>query len=154
MNKLSKVVPAMYFVAAVLIVIPVFDAITSVYPFYPGNAQWRFAIVGLLSNALLLPTIGLLMAVVIAVSQEHERMVRWLRFLCWGLTGVMAVILLMFMLDTAQSKSAIQPQMLMGYYVATATAMCKLLVAGIALVLFARGCSMGEVTGRAVPFRR
>lgn len=154
MNNISKVVPALYFVAAVLVVIPVFDAATSVWPFHIANTQWRFAIVGLLSNALLLPMIGTLMTVAVAVIEEHERTIRILRIACWALVGLMGIVVVMFMLDTVQSKSAIVPAMMTGFYVATMTAMVKLLVAGFALALLARACGGVQPTARAIPFRK
>jgi hypothetical protein len=144
----------MYFVAIILIVIPVFDAATSVWPFHIGNPQWRFAIVGLLSNALLLPMIGGLMAVTIAVSLDHERAQRYMKIGGWVLVGVMALVMVTFVLDTVQSRSAIRPEMMLGYYVATGTAMAKLIVAELALVLLARACGDSEPVGRAIPFRK
>ena len=154
MNRVSKVVPALYFVAIVLIVIPVFDAATSVYPFHLANSQWRFAIIGLLSNALLLPTIGMLMAVLVAVTQEHDRTIRMLKITNWVLAVLMGLTVATFMLDTVQSKTAIRPEMLTGYYVASLTALVKLVMAVACLGLFARGCGGGQTTSRAIPFRK
>ena len=154
MNRISKLAPVMYFVAIVLVVIPVFDAATSVWPFHIANAQWRFAIVGLLSNALLLPMIGAVMAVTIAVVQEHERTQKYLGIASWVLAALMIVTLVTFGLDTLQSKAAIRPEMLTSYYAATSTAMIKLAVAEVALILIARACRETEPVGRAIPFRK
>jgi hypothetical protein len=140
MNSNRQLIPSLYFVAFVLIVIPVFDAATSVYPFHFGYSQWRFGIFGLLSNALLLPTIGMLLAVVTAVTQRHVRTQRTLGIACWVLAVVLVGVALTFCLDAAQSRKGIKPVMALSFFVASMTAVAKLLVGAASLAVFARAC--------------
>ena len=138
MHNTRQLIPALYFTALVLILIPVFDAGTSVYPWHFGYSQWRYAAVGLLSNALLLPTLGVLLATVVAVSQEHKRTRRVLTALCWICAIALFLSILMFALDTAQSRKSIVSSMYFAFVVASLTAAAKMGVGAVSLIIFAR----------------
>src|SRR3954467_63008 len=62
-----------YLVAFALIVIPPFDTIMQLMPLRPGDPRWRFGAFGLLSNAMMIPLVGLLLAFVAATIFEHVR---------------------------------------------------------------------------------
>ncbi len=137
-NATRPLAAAAYFVAFLLIVIPVFDALMSVAPFHPGTAQWRFAAVGLLSNALMIPSVGMLFAVVTAVTLDHVGAKRAIRVFSWIMVPVLAAAIGFFALDSMQTRAAVRPEMQLSFLVASITAVCKLLLGIGAIVLFAR----------------
>ena len=49
---------ATYFIALLLVVLPVLDFATNVWPFQPGLAVWRYGSVGLFSGYMLTPLLG------------------------------------------------------------------------------------------------
>lgn len=135
-----------YFVAFLLIFIPFFDALMSVAPFHPGAAQWRFAAVGLLSNALMIPCIGVLIAVVTAVTMDHVGAKRAIRIISWIVVPVLLMAIGFFALDSMQTRSAVRAELQLSFLVASVTAVCKLLLGIVAFVLFAR--ASGTVSRR------
>jgi hypothetical protein len=137
-NATRQLAPAAYFVAFLLIVIPLFDALMSVAPFHVEAAQWRFAAVGLLSNALMIPSVGVLFAVVTAVTLDHVGAKRAIQVLSWIMVPVLMAAIGFFALDSMQTRAAVRPEMQLSFLVASITAVCKLLLGIVAMVLFAR----------------
>lgn len=127
-----------YFVAFLLVAIPLFDALMSVAPFHPRAAQWRFAMVGLLSNALMIPSVGVLLAVIAAVTLDDAGAKRAIRVLSWITVPVLVAAIGFFALDSLQTRAAVRPELQLSFLVASVTAICKLLLGIIAFVLFAR----------------
>jgi hypothetical protein len=142
MNSFRQVAPGAYLVAFLLFFIPFFDATMSVAPWQWGNPQWRFGAIGLLSNALMLPASGALIAVGTAVALGHLRTQRILGIASWLLVALVFVGAVMFALDAVQTKSQIRPEMMLSYRVGTLTATCKLVLGMIAFALLGRGCRM------------
>jgi hypothetical protein len=135
-----QLAPSAYIVAFLLFAIPFFDAAMSVAPWHFGNSQWRFGAVGLLSNALMIPAAGALIAVVTAVSQGHFRVRDLLGLASWVMAAVVLASLAIFSLDTVQTRAAINPEMIFSYKVASLTACIKLLLGMVTFVLLARAC--------------
>jgi hypothetical protein len=144
-NAVQQVAAAAYFVALLLIAIPIFDALMSVAPFHLASARWRFAAVGLLSNALMIPAVGVLFAVVTAVMLDHVGTKRAIQALSWGMVVVLIASIGFFGLDSMQTRSAVRPEMHLSFLVASDTAVCKLLLGVIAFVLFGRTCRTSSV---------
>lgn len=145
----SRLAPCAYLVAFLLIAIPMFDASMSVAPWHLGSAQWRFGAVGLLSNALMIPAAGALIAVVTAVLCNHVVTLRVLRVLTWIACATVVLSLALFVLDALQTRASIRPDMTMSYQVASLTAACKLLLGAITFALFARACRQNPDGTRA-----
>jgi hypothetical protein len=126
-----------YVVAFALIVIPMFDAATSVLPLRFGESRWRYGTIGLLSNSLLIPMAGVLVAFAIANAYGHRKTLRTLG----GISALSAVMCLAaivtFALDALQSQSGIVPAAHQAYIVASSTAAIKLLLGAIAFTFFA-----------------
>jgi hypothetical protein len=159
MSNSRQLAPCAYFVASMLVAIPVFDASMSLVPFHLGTAQWRFAAVGLFSNALMIPASGVLIAVATAVTLGHVRVQRVLAVACWIVAAVLVVALVGFSLDALQTRSAVQPAMYLSFAVASVTAAAKLALGAVAFVLFARACrpprrSRGSVSVPQTPLLR
>jgi hypothetical protein len=140
MNNYRHLAPGAYLVALLLFVIPFFDAIMSVVPTHFGNTQWRFAVIGLLSNALMLPASGALVAVATAAVLNHARLQRVFGILLWLLVVIVMVSAVTFSLDAIQSRPAIKPDMLLSYQVASTTALAKLVLGAITFAFLAAGC--------------
>jgi hypothetical protein len=145
-----RLAPCLYLVAFILIVVPLFDATMSTAPFRPGNVQWRFGAVGLLSSTLLTPGLGFLLAVVTAVTLQHVLMQRILAILSWVAVAAVLALLVLFTLDALQTRPMVRPEMRTAYIVASATAAGKLLLWTITFVVFGRACRVPRAMWRNV----
>ena len=72
MNNYRSLAPGAYVVAFLLFFIPFFDASLSLAPWNLASSQWRFGAFGLLSNALMLPAAGTLIAVATAIAAPDD----------------------------------------------------------------------------------
>lgn len=63
---------AAYLLAAYLIVVPLAETALAVSPPGPGDPSWRFGALGLLSQALMTPLVGLVLAVGVALAHRHR----------------------------------------------------------------------------------
>lgn len=145
-----QLAPSAYVVAFALVFIPLFDATMSLAPFRPGAPQWRFGAVGLLSNALMIPAIGILIAVTTAVVLGHERAQRVFSILCWLAVAILVAALAAFSLDALQTRASVQPAMRLSFMVASATAAAKLLLGAMTFALLARGSRLTRRKPRTV----
>jgi hypothetical protein len=145
MNNYRSLAPGAYLVAFLLFFIPFFDASLSLAPWNLASSQWRFGAFGLLSNALMLPAAGTLIAVATAIAAGQVRTVRVLSVLCWVAVVVLVVSTVLFSLDAMQSRRMIRPEMALSYYVASGTAMGKLVLGVLAFALLARGSRLERV---------
>ncbi|MEO7455454.1 MAG: hypothetical protein ABIY52_04280 [Gemmatimonadaceae bacterium] len=143
MNNHRQLAPAAYLVAALLVFIPLYDAATSLYPFNVASSQWRFGAFGLLSNALMLPASGALIAVAAAAAFMQPRMLRFLGIVSWVAVVVIVLSMVLFALDAVQSRRLIRADMQLSYMVATATALVKLVLGALGFALLARGTRPG-----------
>jgi hypothetical protein len=125
-----KLAPAGYACAALLMVIPIVEALAAGYPWDLGSAQWRFGAAGLLSRALLIPCLGLCLAAGVAAVMHHRRTLRTVSLLA-GLGCLSLVILAgMFALDAMQSSSLAQGEIRATFWLASANALVKYLAIG------------------------
>jgi hypothetical protein len=145
-----QLAPAAYLVAFALVFIPLFDAAMSLVPFRLGAAAWRFGAVGLLSNALMIPAIGVLIALTTAVVLGHERTQRVFSILCWITAAILLAALVAFSLDALQTRASVQPAMKLSFAVASATAAAKLLLGSVTFALFARGSRLSRRKARPI----
>lgn len=148
MNNYRQLAPGAYLVAFLLFFIPLFDASLSLAPWHIESSQWRFGAFGLLSNALMLPAAGALVAVAAAVAAAQVRMTKVLAILCWITVVVLAVSTVLFALDAMQSRRMIRPEMSLSYYVASATALGKLVLGLLSFLFLARGSRLDRSSTR------
>src|SRR5438105_4643252 len=117
-----------YVLAATLIALPIFDATMAIRPFHLGEARWRFGAVGILTNALMLPTAGFVIAGFVAQSQEHRRFLRFLGALSL-LVGVVCVLAMgAFALDALQSAGTVRTEVKIPLAIATVAGLVKLIL--------------------------
>ncbi|MEP6731136.1 MAG: hypothetical protein ABJE10_10885 [bacterium] len=139
MNSYRRLAPGAYVVAFLLFFIPFFDASLSLAPWHVGSSQWRFGAFGLLSNALMLPAAGALIAVATGIAAGQMRVLRVLSMIGWLMVAILVVSTVLFALDATQSRLLINPAMELSYYVASGTALAKLLLGMLSFALLARG---------------
>src|SRR5258705_528621 len=93
----------------------------SLYPWRPSDAHWRFGAVGMLSNALLIPTAGLLVALATALVLNHTMLQRAIGVVGLVVAGLCVVALAMFALDSIQTRAAVPPEMRLSFNLAALT---------------------------------
>lgn len=98
---------ALYLVAALLVVTPLLDVLSNVWPLAIGDLRWRYGTVGLLSGFLLTSLLGMALAVLTAVVLRQRRVLSVLSVL----NLVAAVTLLaaagLFVLDVLQVRGTV-----------------------------------------------
>jgi hypothetical protein len=134
-----------YLVSASMIAIPIVDAATTLYPWRPSDAHWRFGAVGMLSNALLIPTAGLLVALATALVLNQTTLRRTIGVAGFVVAGLCVVALAMFALDSIQTRAAVRPEMRLSFNVASLTAAAKTLLAAVTYFAFGMAAARSAV---------
>ncbi len=129
----EALVAPLYFVALLLVLTPVMDFATSVLPLRVSNIEWRFASVGLLSGFLLTPVLGIVLAILIAGWSGHEKFQRVIAIVNLASVAVFALLLVFFLLDILQLRSAVQAEAKTAFEGAAIKAVAKYLCVMFAL---------------------
>ena len=137
----------MYVVAIALIVLPILDFIFSVPPAEFSQVQWRFAAFGLLSGVVLMPLIGLALAVVVAGFLRQFHVVRILVVLCLTIAVFLIAVSLGFVLDALQLRGTVPQDGQAAFNSAWIRALSKLAVTALILVY------LGWRARRMIPVR-
>jgi hypothetical protein len=125
-----------YFVAFALTCIPPFDALMQALPFRIHDPRWRFGAFGLLSNAMMIPVTGLLIAFVAAALFEHRVLQRTLGILALAFAVITAGALIIFGLDALQVRQQVATPMQLAFRVASTTAVTKSILGILTLGAF------------------
>lgn len=135
LNSRNLSLPA-YLVAIAMILIPLADSFTTLFPWNVGDSRWRFGAVGLISNALMIPLAGLLVAVTVAWFREQRFVLRAIGVL--GFLGALLCVLALvsFALDALQTRAQVRSEMRLSFDVASITAAVKMVLAGATLTAF------------------
>ncbi len=149
-DPLGKVLRAMYGVAAILVLAPLMDLSTRVWPVHPGSPNWRFGTSGLFASALLLPLLGLAVALGTAAALRHRRTLRVLSLGAYVAAIGMLFGAGLFALDFLQLRGNVEPTMLGRYDVASVKAGVLLLLAVVVTAWLGAG---GWRAARAVSRR-
>lgn len=136
MDNYPRLAPVAYAIALLLIAIPIFDGSMSVAPFHLGNAQWRFGFFGVLSNALLIPTVGVLIAVAASLTYEHEGLQKVLWLASWLMALLLLVSMVTFTFDALQTRAHVRQDIQTSFMVASVTALFKLFASAVVFALF------------------
>jgi len=124
-----------YLVAFSLAILPPMDQLIQVFPLRLGDPRWRFGAFGLLSNSLLLPTVGILVALVVATVFEHRRFRRILGVAALALVLVLAAGWVVFALDVLQVRNTVSAQAVRAFVAASVGAAMKSLFAMLCLTV-------------------
>jgi hypothetical protein len=130
---LKRLAAPAYFVAALLVVLPILDFLTNVWPPQPGHAVWRYGSAGLFTGFVLTPLLGVLVALGVAAVAEHGRALTVL-----GITSVVVAVLFvlltgLFVLDGLQVRASVPPQSKVRFELGIWRAVVKYLVVAGAL---------------------
>jgi len=151
MTQPRQLVTPGYLVAFTLLLVPPFDAIMQVLPLRLHEARWRFGAFGLMSNAMMLPMIGLVVAFAIAAYFEHRRFQRVLGVIAFAIAGITVIALAAFLLDALQVRRDVNPKASLAFTVATATAVGKSILGVITLGAFGFAGFRGPKSTRHEP---
>lgn len=137
----------LYLFGLVLLLAPLSDLISTVWPLMPGELPWRYGFLGLSAGYIHTPMLGL----TIALATAHwEGNTTALRFLGYA-TGVVAVLLLVvmgvFMLDLLQMRGLRAAEAQRGVLIGGLLQEAKYGTA--VLVLLALGVGSVKTAGRA-----
>lgn len=138
MNNYRQLAPAAYFVAAALVVFPLYDSSVTLMPWTLGSAQWRFGAIGVLSNTLMIVCLGAFIAVGAAILSSQPRARRVLGAASWVLAVLLLVSMTAFAMDAVQARRQIRADLLTPYRLASITAEVKLLMGLLALAMLGR----------------
>ncbi len=127
-----------YLLAALLVIIPLFDLTMQVWPLRLSDERWRFGAVGSLSSLLLVPMLGLLIAIAIATFADGRRVKRIVGVICAVLAVLLAVMSVLFILDYFQVRTIVNPKFQHATAVATVSALGKNVLSIITLALLSR----------------
>jgi hypothetical protein len=128
-----RIVWPSYLIAFSLSIIPPIDALMQTLPMRFGDPRWRWGAFGLMSNAMMIPMIGLLIAFVVATVFEHHLFRRILGVFTAILALGTLIGLGLFALDTLQLHKQVQERGLLAFRVAALTATTKAVVGMLTL---------------------
>jgi hypothetical protein len=94
-------------VAILFIALPIVDTLSQVLPLVPGNAGWRYGVVGLGSNYLVSVLFGMLLWSYLEGLQLHRRTLRALAVVNGVVAVLMVLVALGFLLDAAQVRATL-----------------------------------------------
>lgn len=102
-------VPALYPVAALLAISPLAEIFGAARGAHPDDAAWRFGIVGLGFDSIVLQTLGLALALGVAAWLGHRRVLRFV-----SVTALLCAVMVVagiarFLLDFSQVQTVVAP---------------------------------------------
>ncbi|MEP6618273.1 MAG: hypothetical protein ABJE47_03115 [bacterium] len=145
MDNYPRLAPVAYVIAFLLVIVPLFDSIMGVAPLHLGNAQWRFGAFGMLSNSLVFPFVGLLIAVAVSMAFEHEGMQKFLWVTCWLAAVVLVLSVIFFALDSVQTRTHIRADIQTSFEIASWTALVKLFLGAVVFGMMGWAIPGGEL---------
>ena len=126
-----------YLILGIAMVLPLLDLLVSVMPLRPSTVVWRFGAVGLLSSAIGAPLLILFFTYVLAYLSGDKKVV----VMCAVLAGLIALLMIAgagtFALDALQMKRRVQEAAQSRFLLASAQAMVKLGLQGLASLVLA-----------------
>ena len=131
-DRLASLAGPAYCVAALLVVTPLGDFASGVWPWRATALDWRFASSGLLSGFLLTPLLGALIAISVAAARGSSRLLRLFGIVTLGAGAICAVVLMGFMLDAVQLRSSIPAEQRRSFMDASVKAFLKYVMASAA----------------------
>jgi hypothetical protein len=138
METTKPLARAGYLLAAALVIIPIVDSALPLLPLRLGDERWRWGVVGQLSNVMLVPLIGLFLAIVLAQFTDARRVKRFLGIVAGILALLLAVMSVSFVLDYFQVRSLAKPNAQHAMGVMSTAAFIKNLLSIIVLALLSR----------------
>jgi hypothetical protein len=141
-----------YLVAALMVVIPLFDEISRLVPVQGGDAAWRFRFVGSIAGITLVPLTGLLVGLCCAVFAGGRLSRRIVGIVSAVLAVILVAMAVMFGIDYFHVLPLVNPRLQHVTSLATCVALAKLVLSIIMLALLALA-GLGGAEPDAVPVR-
>jgi hypothetical protein len=133
-----------YAIALFLFILPLTDATMTLWPTLNlGSEQWRFGAIGTISNLTLIPLLGLLVALALAVWYDHRHVRRFIGWFTAVIAVVFACCAVLFVLDYFQTRAVTRPEYMERMAIATVTSLIKQALTIIALILLSRAALSG-----------
>jgi hypothetical protein len=107
---LRRLAAPAYLIAGLLVVLPLLDFATNVWPPQPGQAVWRYGAVGLFSGFVLTPLLGLVLAMAIAAAIDQARALGVLGALSLVIAVAFVLGMGLFLLDAFQVRASVPPE--------------------------------------------
>lgn len=107
-----------YWLALLLLVLPLLERVVTLLPFSPRAIRWRLEAFGALSQLLPLPLLGGVVAVGTAYLLGHRKVVRALAISAFVAAVALAVMTTLFALDLLQYRRSVGAEMREFYDVA------------------------------------
>ncbi len=123
-----------YLLAMLLVIMPIADAIMSMWPLRFGEEQWRYGAVGAFSNVTLVPLLGLFIAITMSIALDHRRTRKVIGWICAVTAVVFGIVLAVFILDYFQTRANVRAQFQRAVDIATYTSIVKQAMTVLALV--------------------
>ena len=124
-HKLPFMWAPVYFVALLLIFIPISEVVLAAWPPRFGEVTWRYAAFGMIGQGVMTPLLGLLIVLWTAVELQQKWLVKAMGVLCIVGAIVFAGMLMLFALDTIQMRAAVAAEVQQAFDLATVAAFAK-----------------------------
>lgn len=151
LGALRRLAPAVYAVAALLIVVPLVDFVTSSYPFIVGDPRWRFATVGLFAGFLMTPLLGVVLAMLTAAALQQAGVLRAFAWACLLAALLLVALSGSLVLDVLQVRAGAPADAAQAVLLSGIRGVVKHLTAAVAFVMLFLG---GRQAADAVPLAR
>lgn len=126
-----------YAFGLLLVSLPMLDFGTSIVPVHLTNLQWRFATIGLLSNFLMTPMMGISLMVAVAAVRGHRGVQRTIAIVNSFLVLLLISLLALFALDAIQLNASVPGEQAAEFHSAAYKALIKHIAGLIVLALLA-----------------
>jgi hypothetical protein len=103
--------PIAYAIALLLVVLPLLEFTLTIWPLRPNGLMWRFGTFGLLTQALMLPTFGIFVAIIASATLLHRRILLTLAVIAGLFVIVYSAGLVLFVLDGLQARATARPEL-------------------------------------------
>lgn len=123
--------------AALLVVLPIFDAVARFIPAHLSDQKWRFQVGGNFSNTTLVPLVGLLIALAVSFYADDPRTKRFVGIVCIIFAVAVLALAVTFTMDYFAVRADIPPRLQHGVGLASIAAVAKEILAIIVLLLLA-----------------
>jgi len=135
-----KISSALYLTSALLVFLPLIDFLTSIVPYLPASAKWRFASSSLFAGFLLTPLLGIALAMLVAGLMRHRFVLRWISILSILVALLLLVICALLALDVVELRATAESDVQMAIVLSGGRAILKNVIMAGALVYTGLAC--------------
>jgi hypothetical protein len=119
------------------------DVATNVWPFNPGNEQWRYGLAAISSNYIVSVLFAVLVTAAVAIANGHRLLARLVGLFSVVGAGVLLVMVIGLLLDYFQVVGTVAQEELTPFRIGFAKAGIKLGIVAIVLLI----CGIGTFRG-------